>query len=372
MIVACNHCGKQYKVDLGKMKTDTGQLRCIGCQNIFTISKPQAPMPPAAASPGPKQREATTLTKYPPRDVAAPATKRFVSLRTKMMVLFCFIPIAILFISGILYLKQLDYLAGLLNQDSSHIVRQLAENIVKERARSVSSQTQAFLLNRSQTSLQNLLRDDAFLRTVMQKVGLTGYTALYVNSGNGDPITLLVHPNNDFNGRPFAEVMGSQLGDAFDAFKRVLIKAEKGLQIESSGYYTQADKHQRVRKKFMVLSPVLGTHYGIAVVTHLDELTREITRLSQRADKITISTRNIVFLILGSSLLLISLVVLAYGQNLAGRVQSLTKLSEQISLGNLDTRIEVKTQDEIGLLAEAISRMQDSIRLSIDRLRRRR
>jgi HAMP domain-containing protein len=36
--------------------------------------------------------------------------------------------------------------------------------------------------------------------------------------------------------------------------------------------------------------------------------------------------------------------------------------------------MEVKTtsKDEIGELAEAISRMQDSIRLSIERLRRRR
>jgi HAMP domain-containing protein len=37
----------------------------------------------------------------------------------------------------------------------------------------------------------------------------------------------------------------------------------------------------------------------------------------------------------------------------------------------LDTEIKVTSKDEIGELAEAIARMQDSLRLSLDRLRRR-
>jgi methyl-accepting chemotaxis protein len=47
-------------------------------------------------------------------------------------------------------------------------------------------------------------------------------------------------------------------------------------------------------------------------------------------------------------------------------------VAERISVGDLDIEIESTSTDEIGELSEAISRMQESIRLSIERLRRRR
>jgi HAMP domain-containing protein len=37
----------------------------------------------------------------------------------------------------------------------------------------------------------------------------------------------------------------------------------------------------------------------------------------------------------------------------------------------MGAEIKIKSKDEIGNLAEAISRMQDSLRLAIERLRRR-
>jgi HAMP domain-containing protein len=57
---------------------------------------------------------------------------------------------------------------------------------------------------------------------------------------------------------------------------------------------------------------------------------------------------------------------------LTGRIKSLTDVADRISVGELDAEIKIKSKDELGDLAEAISRMQDSIRLSIERLRRRR
>jgi HAMP domain-containing protein len=42
-----------------------------------------------------------------------------------------------------------------------------------------------------------------------------------------------------------------------------------------------------------------------------------------------------------------------------------------MSLGELNVEIKTSARDEIGQLAEAIGRMQDSLRLSIERLRRR-
>ena len=52
--------------------------------------------------------------------------------------------------------------------------------------------------------------------------------------------------------------------------------------------------------------------------------------------------------------------------------EHLTDTADRISVGELDAEIEIKSNDEIGELSEAIVRMQESIRLSIERLRKRR
>lgn len=53
-------------------------------------------------------------------------------------------------------------------------------------------------------------------------------------------------------------------------------------------------------------------------------------------------------------------------------IRKLTDAANRISVGDLDVEISTKSKDEIGDLAAAIVRMQDSIRLSISRLTRRR
>jgi methyl-accepting chemotaxis protein len=53
-------------------------------------------------------------------------------------------------------------------------------------------------------------------------------------------------------------------------------------------------------------------------------------------------------------------------------VRKLTDAAERMSLGELNVKIDIKSRDEIGLLAQAIGRMQTSLRLAMNRLRRKR
>ena len=75
---------------------------------------------------------------------------------------------------------------------------------------------------------------------------------------------------------------------------------------------------------------------------------------------------------LGVTLLFIGIIVFIYVHRLTGKIKFLTEIAERISLGELEMEVETKSRDEIGELAEAIARMQDNIRLSIERLQRRR
>jgi HAMP domain-containing protein len=62
-----------------------------------------------------------------------------------------------------------------------------------------------------------------------------------------------------------------------------------------------------------------------------------------------------------------------YGRGLTRKVHTLSAWADRISLGELDLEgSPVTSKDELGELSEAIARMQDSIRLSVERLRRRR
>lgn len=53
-------------------------------------------------------------------------------------------------------------------------------------------------------------------------------------------------------------------------------------------------------------------------------------------------------------------------------VKELTDVAERMSVGDLNVNIDIKSKNEIGMLAEAIQRMQFSLRLSLDRLRKKR
>jgi len=100
-------------------------------------------------------------------------------------------------------------------------------------------------------------------------------------------------------------------------------------------------------------------------------LAGEIKLIEARADEIAGNTRNIIIGILGGTIVLIGIIVLFSGHAMTRRLESLTEIANRISIGELDVSINIDSRDEIGALAQAIGRMQESIRLSIERLRRR-
>ena len=94
--------------------------------------------------------------------------------------------------------------------------------------------------------------------------------------------------------------------------------------------------------------------------------------MRSQAEALTNKARMIALRMLGVTLLLIGIIVFIYVHRLTGKIKLLTEVAERISLGELEMEVETKSGDEIGELAEAIARMQDNIRLSIERLQRRR
>jgi nitrogen fixation/metabolism regulation signal transduction histidine kinase len=166
------------------------------------------------------------------------------------------------------------------------------------------------------------------------------------------------------------ESLKMTLGSNFDGFWKIYtdVRNEK----KASGYYRWKEKDGRIRDKYMVCNPIPGTPYVIAATTYIDEFTQPVKEMGKRMEGQIQETRHFVFLVFGTAMVFIAIVVSIYGHRLTGRIQSLTDAANRISVGDLQMEIDVKSGDEIGELADAISRMQESIRLSIERLRLRR
>ncbi|MBI5033130.1 MAG: HAMP domain-containing protein [Chloroflexi bacterium] len=84
----------------------------------------------------------------------------------------------------------------------------------------------------------------------------------------------------------------------------------------------------------------------------------------------TLRTISIFIVVVVGALTAILAIVLA--RQITRPIIQLTKIADRISLGELDAKIDIDRKDEIGELAEAISRMQASLQAAIERLRARR
>ena len=114
----------------------------------------------------------------------APQRKGF-GLRGKMFVLFFFIPIALILAASLLYMRQLNSLSSHLAQRSTDTVTRVTEEVVAQRGREVASQCKVYLITHPELKKAFFNYDLKFKRIAVQKIGVTGYTAVYETPGIG-------------------------------------------------------------------------------------------------------------------------------------------------------------------------------------------
>jgi methyl-accepting chemotaxis protein len=205
-------------------------------------------------------------------------------------------------------------------------------------------------------------------------VGQSGYTTLIQQPEpeRGQNWTIWAHPNPNIIGIDDIDMIRKALGPYFDHFFEVLT-ASQGMK-ESEGFYRWKDPDGKIREKYMAVAPIQieDKPFLLMSTAYIDEFTSKTESLQAQAQKLALDTRNINFGILIGAIFLIGLIIIVYGYRLTRNIQYLTEAADRISVGDLEAEIDVHSKDEIGNLADAISRMQDSLRFSIERLRRRR
>jgi len=201
------------------------------------------------------------------------------------------------------------------------------------------------------------LKNDPFLKSIALKpVGKTGYTAVYTS----EAITIF-HKNPKIVGFDL-----HKLKNKFPKFWKIMKASLKG---PASGYYNWKDIHGKIREKYMYCAPVKGTNLHVAATTYLDEFFGPINALEKSSNEQQKSLFHYIFYVSLGLVLYMILFSFVYARSITKPILHLADVADRISVGDLDVKVDVKTNDEIMILAEAINRMQKSLKSAIVRLR---
>jgi HAMP domain-containing protein len=250
-------------------------------------------------------------------------------------------------------------------KESKTSLNKLGEEIIKQKGIDVAGQIEVFTKFNPKVKREELFQDKWLQSIAVQKVGDTGYTAVHDNKGI-----------NHFHVNPqIVETDLHDLSEKLPAFWKIL---EASLTGPASGYYDWKDADGKIRPKYMYLSPIQGTDLIVAATTYIDEFSKPVKAIEERLkrtereylDAYQAKMQLFYFLIL-IALLFLLIVVYFYSRSVIRPIRHLAEVADRISMGDLETSIQIKAKGEVGLLAESIERMQTSVKAAIERLQKR-
>lgn len=299
-----------------------------------------------------------------------PAASRRFGLTAKFM-LFTLTPLVIISVLSLLFSidKMLTFQKSTI-EESTHIVKGISEGMLRQISNTVARQTRQYLFSHPDLKREDFNRDIYFKKVAIQRVGVTGNTSLFEIAGADGIWRAWADVDAKLVGRNLEELRG-RLGKHFDAYWKLITGVKEGKIV--SGYYQWPDADGQFREKYIVCAPVEGTPYAVSASIYVDEITVPLLKIQERGNALATEMRNSNAAIMGGGLLLLALILFLYGRGLTRKIHALSNWADRISLGELDLEASpVTSNDELGELSESIARMQDSIRMSVERLRRRR
>ncbi len=250
-------------------------------------------------------------------------------------------------------------------KESKFSLDKLGEKIIKEKAIDVAAQIEIFIKTHPKLKKDDLNKDPWLKSIAVQKVGETGYTAVHDNRGI-----------NYFHINP--QIVGTDLHDLstkLPVFWKILEASLKG---PASGYYDWKDADGKIRPKYMYLAPVVDTDLIVAATTYIDEFSRPAKAIEGKMKQIEKSYLEgyedkikIFYLVILCVVIVLLVRIYFYARSVIRPIRYLSEVADKISMGELDTSIQIKEKGEVGVLAESIERMQTSVKAAIGRLQKR-
>lgn len=247
-------------------------------------------------------------------------------------------------------------------QRSEAVLRQMAEDFVRQKALDVAFQLELYLQAHPAMTVEDLQNDPNFREMAVQPVGKTGYTAVH------DSDTVI----NRFHRNPGMENLDlHSLSHKLLDFEAIIEASLDGKY--SHGYYQWKEPNGDLRDKFMYIAPLSektaeGVRFGVAATTYIDEFTRSIqaaqdvshstTRyLTMTANRLIESFGTTGFLFMGIGVALVLALACWAGIYFSRAITHLQEATRAVNQGDFDVRVERTMSGDVGELIEDFNQM---------------
>jgi signal transduction histidine kinase len=249
-------------------------------------------------------------------------------------------------------------------RDSTAHLTKMGEEAISQAALYVAKQVELYLASKPPMSIEQMRNDAKLREIVVQPVGATGYTTL-LDSKN---FIIVIHKYLE------QEKSLDTLKEALPSFWEVLTNSAGGKA--SSGYYDWQEVDGSIRKKYAAIVPIkTGNGEGLTLwaTTYIDEFSSPaaetekdikaaITQSDNYISGIVERMQNtfiITFIILVSIVVLLALIL---SRVITSPILALKQGAEEIGRGKLDFKLDVKSRDELGDLANSFNKMGSDLK----------
>ncbi|MFC1883265.1 HAMP domain-containing protein [Thermodesulfobacteriota bacterium] len=382
MIFKCEQCEQQYSVDYSKMKGELISFNCTACGNKIDATKPHIEAveesgPPIqdVYAPPPLFEEKSALTAEPvskEKKERSGSPRLRLGLLGKMLFLIVLIPLVTLSLASYYVWHKMGETTNVVVEEGSRPALLLAKREINAAASEVARQVGFYLSQHPELTREQIRNDPALRKIVLPPVLRTGQASLYVRYGEGEGTFVIAHEPK-LEGQPITRVVqkGRLRGSRYDELGKIIRLG--GAHREAASFFLARDPDGILKERVVTYAPISGTPYGIMATTYTDDFMEPVQEIQTKVKDLFREVQYWGFL--GPMLiafLIIAVIIILYTVRITGRIKALTDVANHISLGELGIETDIRANDEIGDLGSAISRMQDSLILSIERLRRRR
>ena len=460
MDIACDACGKRYRIDDTKMKADTAKVRCKSCGHVIQVTKPPAAvdlppefdfeLPPLSASrTAPEGTEATPPlppeASPPPAAEPAPEETRAEGLglppiageRKVRFGLFSKTILVMLVVSlvpfGLFWFLTFREMNAHIRSDSETLMAQTAKGMADQIDAWLNSNTALLRMAATLPEIASMTREqqEPALKAIHQ-----AYPFMYLvftvdpngmNVARNDDKPLVSYADRQYfkdimagralswqsvvgrtsrvpalvlavpirQGNRVVGVMAAAM-TVDDISKRVATwkKGATGFAflLDEQGFVIAHPQKQFAEKRENLNSSPLISAFrskgwtsatvafsgenGAPVIGHArSNSTGWVLGLQQEESEILATLTMIqrfAWTLLAVTVLLVIAIAWFSARSMVTPIMKLTDAAERMSLGDLNVKVDVGSRDEIGLLAQAIGRMQTSLQIAMRRLRKNR
>jgi len=296
-----------------------------------------------------------------------------IGIRSKILIFFLALSFISLGVISSLAFRTISQVSSLVVQNSTAMADQVARQsiaaledmgrtLIQRRSYFAANELALYMQYHPDLALSQLSANTELRDLVVQRVGQTGSTFVYDNTG-------IVYFSED------PKLVGVNLlkvGGEPVAYASIVERSFRG---EASGIYEWKDADGNVRMKYMYATPVEGTSLIAAASTYIDEYSAPAEELTahindtvaattQYIDEQVQKTQWIFTGVFGGMILLATAVIFLLSGAITRPILALTKGAEVIAKGKLDYNIKAETGDEIQQLAEQFNDMAKALKES--------